>query len=76
MHNQRHRQRLYSRGYATQKLKSYIINIMIFTNIRLQNFRSYNDDSFEIGSGVNVVVGPNGAGKTNLLDLIELKIRL
>lgn len=43
---------------------------MIFTNIRLQNFRSYSDESFEIGSGVNVVVGPNGAGKTNLLEAL------
>ncbi len=43
---------------------------MIFTNIRLQNFRSYEDESFEIGNGVNVVVGPNGAGKTNLLEAL------
>lgn len=39
-------------------------------NIRLQNFRSYADDSFEFEPGVNIIVGPNGSGKTNLLEAI------
>jgi DNA replication and repair protein RecF len=43
---------------------------MVFTDIRLQNFRSYVDSSFEIDPGVNIVVGPNTAGKTNLLEAI------
>jgi DNA replication and repair protein RecF len=43
---------------------------MVFTDIRLQNFRSYSDSSFELGPGVNIVVGPNTAGKTNLLEAI------
>lgn len=43
---------------------------MIFTDLRLQNYRSYTDSSFELGSGVNIVVGPNAAGKTNLLEAI------
>lgn len=43
---------------------------MIFTDLRLQNYRSYIDSSFELGSGVNIVVGPNAAGKTNLLEAI------
>ncbi len=43
---------------------------MIFTDIRLQNYRSYSDASFDLGSGVNIVVGPNAAGKTNLLEAI------
>ncbi|MBW3569340.1 DNA replication and repair protein RecF [Candidatus Parcubacteria bacterium] len=43
---------------------------MIFTDIRLQNFRSYRDSSFELSSGVTIVVGPNAAGKTNLLEAI------
>src|SRR5581483_8586689 len=38
--------------------------------LRLQNFRSYKDSSFEFGAGVNVVVGPNASGKTNLLEAI------
>jgi DNA replication and repair protein RecF len=36
----------------------------------LQNYRSYNDDSFEFGPGVNIIVGPNASGKTNLLEAI------
>ncbi len=43
---------------------------MILTDIRLQNYRSYQDDSFELGAGVNIVVGPNAAGKTNLLEAL------
>ena len=43
---------------------------MILTDIRLQNYRSYTDASFELGPGVNIVVGPNAAGKTNLLEAI------
>jgi len=38
--------------------------------LRLQNFRSYKDSSFEFGPGVNIVVGPNASGKTNLLEAI------
>lgn len=45
---------------------------MIFTDIRLQNFRSYQEASFEIGDGVTIVVGPNAAGKTNLIEAIML----
>lgn len=40
------------------------------TNIRLQQFRSYRDESFEFEPGVNIVVGPNGSGKTNLLEAV------
>ena len=43
--------------------------------IRLQNFRSYVDDSFELGHGVNIVVGPNASGKTNLLEAILVVAR-
>ena len=39
-------------------------------SIRLQHFRSYVDDSFELGDGVNIIVGPNASGKTNLLEAI------
>src|SRR5205809_209974 len=40
--------------------------------LRLQNFRSYKDNSFEFGEGVNIIVGPNASGKTNLLEAILL----
>lgn len=45
---------------------------MLFTDLRLQNFRSYTDSSFELGPGVNIVVGPNAIGKTNLLEALML----
>lgn len=42
----------------------------MISNIRLQNFRSYLDDSFEFENSVNIIVGPNASGKTNLLESI------
>jgi DNA replication and repair protein RecF len=42
----------------------------MLADIRLQNFRSYTDQSFEFESGVNIIVGPNASGKTNLLESI------
>jgi DNA replication and repair protein RecF len=42
----------------------------MMTDLRLQHFRSYKDDSFEFDPGVNIIVGPNASGKTNLLEAI------
>jgi DNA replication and repair protein RecF len=42
----------------------------MISDLRIQNFRSYGDASFEFGNGVNIIVGPNGSGKTNLLEAI------
>jgi DNA replication and repair protein RecF len=42
----------------------------MITSIRLQNFRSYTDESFEFEPGVNIIVGPNASGKTNLLEAV------
>jgi DNA replication and repair protein RecF len=42
----------------------------MFTDIRLQNFRSYADESFELSDSVNIIVGPNASGKTNLLEAV------
>ena len=42
----------------------------MITDLRLQNFRSYKDASFELNQGVNIIVGPNASGKTNLLEAI------
>lgn len=44
-------------------------------SLRLQKFRSYDDDSFEFGRGVNIVVGPNASGKTNLLEAVLVVAR-
>jgi DNA replication and repair protein RecF len=37
-------------------------------DIRLQQFRSYTDESFEFNPAVTIIVGPNASGKTNLLE--------
>lgn len=42
----------------------------MLSSLRLRNFRSYSDASFEFEQGVNIVVGPNASGKTNLLEAI------
>ena len=47
----------------------------MLTSIRLQNFRSYDDASFEFETGVNIVVGPNASGKTNLLEAVLVLAR-
>src|SRR3972149_3384430 len=47
----------------------------MISSIRLQNFRSYSDESFEFDSGVNIVVGPNASGKTNLLEAVLVMSR-
>src|SRR5690606_34255615 len=39
-------------------------------SLRLQQFRSYKDESFEFEPGVNIIVGPNASGKTNLIESI------
>jgi len=48
---------------------------MAISNLRLQHFRSYDDDSFELSPGVNIIVGPNASGKTNLLESLLLVAR-
>jgi DNA replication and repair protein RecF len=47
----------------------------MITDLRLQNFRSYKDESFELSPGVNIIVGPNASGKTNLLEAILVLAR-
>ncbi|GAC1392519.1 MAG: DNA replication/repair protein RecF [Candidatus Saccharimonadales bacterium] len=47
----------------------------MITSLRLQNFRSYVDESFELDQGVNIIVGPNASGKTNLLESIMVICR-
>lgn len=47
----------------------------MISTIRLQNFRSYRDASFEFEPGVNIIVGPNASGKTNLLEAVMVLAR-
>ncbi|MEI9913697.1 MAG: DNA replication and repair protein RecF [Candidatus Saccharibacteria bacterium] len=39
-------------------------------SLRLQNFRSYVDRTFEFDPGANIIVGPNAIGKTNIIEAI------
>jgi len=48
---------------------------MAISSVRLQNFRSYSDESFEFEPGVNIIVGPNASGKTNLLEAVLVLAR-
>lgn len=43
---------------------------MKINDLSLRNYRSYQEDVFEFGDGVNIIVGPNASGKTNLLEAI------
>lgn len=47
----------------------------MISDLRLQNYRSYRDNTFEFGNGVNIIVGPNASGKTNLLEAILVLCR-
>jgi DNA replication and repair protein RecF len=47
----------------------------MITSLRLQQFRSYQDESFEFEPGVTIIVGPNASGKTNLLEAILVLAR-
>jgi len=47
----------------------------MLSGIELKQFRSYRDNSFEFGSGVNIIVGPNASGKSNLLEAILVLAR-
>ena len=43
-----------------------------FQNIRLENYRNFNDFKLNFSSGCNVVTGINGSGKTNILEALSL----
>jgi DNA replication and repair protein RecF len=47
----------------------------MLSDIRLQHFRSYESDFFELDEGVNIIVGPNASGKTNLLEAVLVLAR-
>ncbi len=45
-----------------------------FRNLRLQNFRCFEDAEFQFGEGFNVIIGENGKGKSTILDAFSLAI--
>jgi len=42
----------------------------MIAEIRLQQYRSYLDQTFKLQPGLNIVIGPNASGKTNLLEAL------
>jgi len=42
------------------------------TSIEASDFLSFEELSFDLDPGLNVVVGPNGAGKSNLVRILDL----
>ncbi len=44
----------------------------MINSLRLINFRSYQNDTFEFSPGVTIIVGPNASGKTNLLEALQV----
>ena len=47
----------------------------MLNKLRLQNFRSYKDQTFEFNRSINTIVGPNASGKTNLLEAVLVVCR-
>ncbi len=45
---------------------------MSISKIRLQQFRNYQDRTFEFSSGITVITGNNGIGKTNILEALYI----
>lgn len=49
---------------------------MIIQKIEIQNFRSYyKSNTFELGTGLNLIIGSNGDGKTTFYDALEWLFR-
>jgi len=45
---------------------------MLITNLKLQNFRNYDNLNVDFNKGINVIYGDNAQGKTNILEAICL----
>ena len=47
----------------------------MIAEIRLQQYRSYIDQTFRFNPGVNIIIGPNASGKTNILEAVMVACR-
>jgi predicted ATP-binding protein involved in virulence len=47
---------------------------MNIKSLRVQNFKCFEDKSFEFSEGFNLIVGDNGTGKTAVLDALQLAV--
>ena len=45
---------------------------MIITNLRLYNFRNYEQLNIDFSNNLNIIYGNNGTGKSNLIEAIYL----
>ncbi len=45
---------------------------MVITGLWLQDFRSFSNALWKLGTGLNVIVAANGSGKSNLIESISL----
>ncbi len=43
---------------------------MLITNLKLQNFRNYNELNVDFNENINIIYGDNAQGKTNILEAI------
>ena len=43
---------------------------MYVENVKLNNFRNYEDKKVSFSDGLNAIVGKNATGKTNLLESV------
>lgn len=47
---------------------------MIFTRLRLNNFKSHKNTTIDFNKGISVIVGENGAGKSTILEAINFAL--
>lgn len=47
---------------------------MYLSQIKIKNFRNFQDTTVEFTEGINVIIGHNNAGKTNLLKALSLVV--
>ncbi len=45
---------------------------MTITNLRLVNFRCFDDQAFDFSENINIIIGPNAIGKTSLIEAIYI----
>lgn len=47
---------------------------MIFTKLKLTNFKSHQNTTIQFDKGISVIVGENGAGKSTILEAISFAL--
>ena len=45
---------------------------MFIKNIKLSNFRNYNEQEIELDKNINIFYGNNAQGKTNIIEAVYL----